>query len=185
MQLACLLTQGEERWSRCPQQVGTEREWEGGVSWGRRGQRKIRMLHKEKGWGGGGGSILMRHQQRRGADSLDRRLPAPVVMLHAPGSKLPWASFPGNCVTVLGPLPLSFPWGLLDAAIPSPLPPLVSEEAYSSPVALSMPPAWLLTQAAGLMSKDACGCKLSVSSMPSYPLWSLLAPPASATTSTS
>lgn len=110
------------------------------MSWGRRGQRKIRMLHKEKGWGGGGGSILMRHQQRRGADSLDRRLPAPVMMLHAPGSKLPWASFPGNCVTVLGPLPLSFPRGLPDAAVPSPPPPLVSE-AYSNPVALSMPPA--------------------------------------------
>ena len=135
------------------------------------------MLHKEKGWGGDGGSILMRHQQRRGADSLDRRLPAPVMMLHALGSKLPWASFPGNCVTVLGPLPLSFPRGLLDAAIPSPPPPLVSEEAYSSPVALSMPPAWLLTQAAGLMSMDACGCRLSLSLMPSYPLWSLLPPP--------
>ena len=111
------------------------------------------------------------------ADSLDRRLPAPVMMLHAPGSKLPWASFPGNCVTVLGPLPLSFPRGLLDAAIPSPPRLLVSEEAYSSPVALSMPPAWLLTQAAGLMSMDACGCRLSVSLMPSYLLWSFCPPP--------
>ena len=143
---------------------------------GKTGAEENPDVAQGEGVGGDGGSILMRHQQRRGADSLDRRLPAPVMMLHALGSKLPWASFPGNFVTVLGPLPLSFPRGLLDAAIPSPLPPLVSEEAYSSPVALSMPPAWLLTQAAGLMSMDACGCRLSVSLMPSYPLWSLLPP---------
>lgn len=163
--------------------MGTEREWEGGVSWGRRGQRKIRMLHKEKGWGGG--SILMRHQQRRGADSLDRRLPAPVMMLHAPGSKLPWASFPGNRVTVLGPLPLSFPRGLPDAAIPSSQPPLVSEAAYSSPVVLSMPPAWVADSGNWV---DVHGCLwlqticLIDAKLPSLVL---VASPASATTSTS
>ena len=155
------------------------------MSWGTRGQRKIRMLHKEKGWGGGGGSILMRHQQRRGADSLDRRLPAPVMMLHAPGSKLPWASIPGNRVTVLGPLPLSFPRGQPDAAIPSPRPPLVSEAAYSSPVVLSMPPAWVADSGYWV---DVHGCLwlqticLIDAKLPSLVL---VASPASATTSTS
>lgn len=49
----------------------------------------------------------MKPQKRRGACSLDRRLPLwGCCMLH--GLKLPWASFPGNGITVLGPLTHEF-----------------------------------------------------------------------------
>lgn len=149
------------------------------MSWGSQGQRKIQDVAQGRV---GRGRVHFNEAAGERGWLPGQKAAAPVMMPHAAGIKaalgiLPWelCDSAGLLLPKLLTGPPDVPASV--SLIPSPPPPLVSEEACSSPMALSTPPAWVadsVTQSTGLMSRDSCGCRPSISSVPGSPFWPLV-----------